>query len=78
MAAHIVDFVCLDRWFIVELDGGIHNVGENPELDKERTLQLEALGFTVLRYPNDVILCTIEMALYEIREALLANAGDRL
>jgi very-short-patch-repair endonuclease len=44
----IVDFVCLDRRLIIELDGGQH--AERREYDARRTRWLEAQGFRVLRF----------------------------
>ncbi|HEY7221166.1 MAG TPA: endonuclease domain-containing protein [Candidatus Binatia bacterium] len=54
LGRYIVDFVCLERRLIVELDGGQH--AEDGEYDAERDAWLRAQGFTVLRFwNNDVI-----------------------
>ena len=51
---YIVDFVCLERKLIIELDGGCHEcVGER---DLERQRYLETLGFRVVRFTNEDVL----------------------
>jgi len=40
----IVDFVCLERRFIVEVDGIHHSEGDNEKRDQARTAWLEAEG----------------------------------
>jgi very-short-patch-repair endonuclease len=44
----IADFVCYEKMIIVEADGGQHALAV--EKDEERTLWLNAQGFTVLRF----------------------------
>ena len=52
---YIVDFCCLDRKLIVELDGSQHS----PSIDAARTAYLESQGFNVVRFwDNDVLLRT--------------------
>jgi len=63
---YIVDFVCLQRRLIVELDGGQHV--EQAEYDAERTSWLESQGFVVLRFWNHEALEeweTIEQVIWE-------------
>ncbi len=50
---YIVDFACLNRRLIVELDGGQHaeNLG-----DQKRDTWLRAQGFQVLRFWNNDVL----------------------
>ena len=52
---YIVDFYCPSRKLIIELDGGHHNEPENIEADLKRQSQLEAQGYTVLRFWNNEI-----------------------
>jgi very-short-patch-repair endonuclease len=52
-----VDFVCLDRRVIVELDGGQHNEATQMAYDVRRDAWLRSQGFEVLRFWNsDVFL----------------------
>ena len=54
----IVDFVCYEKHLIIEADGGQHALEK--EKDAERTLWLNAQGFTVLRFWNHEILTNSE------------------
>ncbi|MDO8446448.1 MAG: endonuclease domain-containing protein [Deltaproteobacteria bacterium] len=50
----ILDFVCLEKRLVVELDGGQHS--ENKASDKVRTEKLVNAGFHVLRFWNHEVL----------------------
>lgn len=50
----------------IELDGGIHNTPKQQEHDRKRTLYLESVGNTVLRFPNRSIFKEPEMVLESI------------
>lgn len=52
IGAHIVDFCCVEKKLIIELDGGQHNEQENIKLDDIRKRQIESLGYKVLRFWN--------------------------
>ncbi len=53
---YIVDFVCLGKKLVIELDGSQHLSKENVEYDKLRTEYLKTQGYTVLRFfDNDII-----------------------
>ncbi|TDL99937.1 MAG: leucine--tRNA ligase [Flavobacteriaceae bacterium] len=53
---YIVDFVCLEKRLIIEVDGEYHNSKEQIELDKERTLELEQKhDFKVIRFSNEEV-----------------------
>ncbi len=52
---YIVDFVCLEKNLIIELDGSQHGFTENIEHDKSRTKNLEKQGYKVLRFWNNEI-----------------------
>jgi very-short-patch-repair endonuclease len=49
-----VDFICLEKKLIVEIDGGQH--AEQVYFDNQRTKHLEKKGFKVLRFWNNEIL----------------------
>ncbi len=51
---YIVDFVCLKKRLIIELDGYQHL--NNQLYDQLRTEYLECLGFSVLRFWNHEVL----------------------
>ncbi|GAA4317119.1 endonuclease domain-containing protein [Flaviaesturariibacter amylovorans] len=73
MYGYIVDFICLTRWLIVELDGGIHNRPDQQAWDAQRTLKLEAKGYQVLRYPNEAVFAAPWKVTTEIVAAALAR-----
>ena len=50
----ILDFVCLERKLVIEIDGGQH--AENSKYDEYRTSKLDHAGFTVLRFWNNQVL----------------------
>src|SRR5680860_702804 len=49
---YIVDFCCLEKRLIVEVDGMQHLVDEAAAYDEDRTQYLETNGFRVLRFGN--------------------------
>ena len=67
---YIVDFVCLDKQLVVELDGGYHNDPEQKELDRQRTNFLQSKGFSVLRFTNEEVLGNTNETLTVISNAL--------
>jgi len=64
----IVDFVCLSKKLVIEVDGGIHK--ETKEYDEERTKILADSGFEVLRFKNEEVLGGIETVLEKISNNL--------
>ena len=55
MGNYIVDFVCMEKKLIIELDGSQHNEEKAIKYDEERTEYLNSLGYKVLRFwDNDV------------------------
>ncbi|NCT67981.1 MAG: endonuclease domain-containing protein [Rhodanobacteraceae bacterium] len=69
---YILDFVCLERSLIVELDGSQHM--EAADYDTQRTHLLEAAGFVVLRFWNNDVFANIEGVLEVIQTNLIARA----
>lgn len=65
---YIVDFVCIERQIVVELDGGQHANEPVAANDQKRSAFLEAHGFKVLRFWNNEIFDNIE----GVRESILA------
>ena len=54
LGRYIVDFVCLEKRVIVELDGGQH--AQQASLDAQRDRWLRDEGFTILRFWNHDVL----------------------
>ena len=64
LGPYVVDFACLEKRLVIELDGGQHS--EQVAYDAERTRWLEAQGFAVLRFWNNEVLTATEA----VREAI--------
>jgi len=69
----IVDFVCLSKKLIVEVDGGYHAEPENEKADQLRTEILESLGYRVIRFSNEAVLSNTDFVLKTIIGALLSS-----
>jgi isoleucyl-tRNA synthetase len=67
---YIVDFVCLSKMLVIELDGGQHAENSNIEYDNERTDYLESKGYRVLRFWNNELNDNFEGVLEVIYNAL--------
>jgi very-short-patch-repair endonuclease len=66
---YIVDFVCLERGLIVELDGGQH-AEQTRSYDERRDAYLHRAGYRVLRIWNNEVIENIEGVLQAIDIAL--------
>ncbi|WP_282116740.1 leucine--tRNA ligase [Cellulophaga baltica] len=64
IADFIVDFVCLSKKLIVEVDGAIHE--EQKEADQSRTDVLNARGFKVVRFTNEQVIGDLDAVLNNI------------
>jgi very-short-patch-repair endonuclease len=56
----IVDFACLSKRVIIEVDGGTHGTDDELAYDQHRQRFLEASGFVVLRVTNCEVMLNIE------------------
>ena len=70
MGAFIVDFVCLTRKLVVEVDGGIHREPRVAFADRRRQDALESLGLRVLRVSARDVERELPAVLARIRQAL--------
>jgi very-short-patch-repair endonuclease len=57
---YIVDFVCLKKKLIIEIDGGHHNEPDVKREDDRRTKWLEAEGYKIVRFWDNDVLQNIE------------------
>ena len=71
---YIPDFVSLKNQIIIEIDGGYHFEGEQPEKAAERNEYLQEAGFTVLRFTNEEVLCDIDTVIEKITDELEDDA----
>jgi very-short-patch-repair endonuclease len=51
IGSHIVDFVCLERRLVIEVDGGQHTEDDQMAHDVRRDRWLEGEGYRILRVP---------------------------
>ena len=72
---YIVDFVCIEKKLIIEVDGGYHSEYEQIEKDENRTQRLNDRGFNVIRFKNEDILKDISSVL-EIIKINLNNGNE--
>jgi len=66
---YILDFACLERRLVVEVDGGQHADSASDEI---RTAFLESEGFRVVRFWNAEVLREMDSVLNRILSALEA------
>ena len=66
----IVDFVCLDKSLVIEIDGGYHQLPEQQTSDEERTKWLNGHGLKVIRFTNEEILTNTEQVINNIKHVL--------
>ncbi len=67
---YVVDFACLRKKLIVEIDGGQHADPLRRAKDRVRSVWLQANGYRVLRFWNNEVMENIEGVLVRIEEAL--------
>ncbi len=63
-----MDFVCLKKRLVIEVDGKIHD--QQKESDAIRTEYLNQLGFKVIRFKNEEIIGNSKYILEKIRNYL--------
>ena len=66
----IADFVCLPKKLVIEIDGGYHQLPDAHISDEERTKQLNAFGFRVIRFTNEEVIFDLGSVLNKIKEQL--------
>jgi very-short-patch-repair endonuclease len=76
---YIVDFVCLERRLIVEVDGGHHTEDDQVAHDARRDRWLSAEGYRVLRFPAiDIfqnLACAVDSIWAALQEASVVGAS---
>ena len=63
---YIVDFVCIEKNLVIEVDGGYHSEYEQIEKDEFRAQRLRDWGFSVIRFKNEEILGDISNVINKI------------
>ena len=62
----VVDFCCIEKKLIVELDGGHHNEDQNRLKDEARQRYLESQGYKMLRFWNNELDANLEGVIEQI------------
>ncbi|MEN8196734.1 MAG: DUF559 domain-containing protein [Pseudomonadota bacterium] len=65
---YVVDFVCLEKRLIIELDGGQHAIRE--DADARRAAWLRGEGFHIVRFWNNEVLEDMDRIVESIRRTL--------
>jgi very-short-patch-repair endonuclease len=68
---YIVDFICLEKRLIIEVDGGQH--AEQIQYDKSRDSWLNEQGFQLLRFWNSEVLGETEAVLAKIWQVVTSS-----
>ena len=63
----VVDFCCVEKMLIIEVDGGIHYDQEVKEYDELREKILQLSGYKVIRFKNNEVLYSIDQVLNKIK-----------
>ena len=70
---YILDFVCLDRRVIVEVDGASHADEDRARKDRVRDAVLAREGFLTLRYANEAVLTDVGQIITAVRMSCRAR-----
>lgn len=67
---YIVDFVCLSKKLVVEVDGEYHYTEEQMILDNIRTDFLNRMGYNVIRFANEQVINDTNDVVAQIEELI--------
>lgn len=70
---YIVDFICLEKHLIIEVDGRYHFTEEQKKEDEIRTQYLSKFGFRILRFTNAEVVADTENVVHKIKIQLETN-----
>lgn len=70
---YIADFYCHEQRFVIEIDGGIHNIEQQKEHDENRSAELDRYGIRVIRFTNEQVINSTEKVLQEIKKFVSNN-----
>jgi very-short-patch-repair endonuclease len=76
LLGYTVDFLCVDRKLVIELDGRQHDAER--EYDAARTQEIERHGFVVIRFRNEMVLNDRDAVIAAIREAAGTSTENSL
>jgi very-short-patch-repair endonuclease len=76
IAGFIVDFYCHEVSLIIELDGAVHEI--NKEADLQRETILQEMGFRIIRFRNEEVIDNIEEVVSEIERRCVSDLTPSL
>ena len=74
---YIADFVCLDLKLIIEVDGGYHEEENQRYIDEQRTHDLNALGYRVVRFTNEEVLENLSNVIKKLQSYIAESQVPR-
>lgn len=73
----IVDFICVEKMMIIEIDGGQHSTKEGKKYDAMRTQYLQLQGYNVIRFWDNEVKKEMDEVLRAINQALTLPSPRR-
>ena len=67
---YVVDFVCLEKHLVIEIDGSQHDEPEQKRKDDARTAWLQSEGYRVTRFWAWDVTKDVDQIIFEIRLSL--------
>jgi very-short-patch-repair endonuclease len=74
---YIADFICLELMLVIEVDGDTHLIEEVQQKDKKKHADLEAIGFSVLRFQDWEIFSRRDEVLEDLKAWINTNFPGR-
>jgi len=68
--AFILDFYCHELKLGIEVDGSIHEYGDNQLYDAGRTIQLNEYEIRIIRFRNEEVLNDVERVLERLKDCI--------
>ena len=67
---YIADFICIEKKLVIEVDGGYHNTLEQQQDDRVRTIDIEKMGYSVIRFTNEEVEQDLQNVIMKIKQTL--------
>ena len=74
LSGYVLDFYCHKLRLSIEIDGGYHLRREQKQKDTERTMYLNEVGITEIRFTNNQVSGDLESVIETIRNHLRADS----
>lgn len=73
---YIADFMCMELKLVIEVDGFTHHFEETIRKDEEKQKNLEASGYSVLRFSDNEVLTHIHSVVSGIEDWIEKKLGS--